>query len=194
MQQDNSVAMTALVLRCWQQTRLGEVPQTEHTTGAHLHTRNPLEFLESPTGSTTSSVSTTAACGLTTATTTSNTGPPVTAGVTSHPAQVSDSGYYGVCVFTWLLFNVKSYFLVCNDSCGIWRSPLHNIWWCQLLLQWQRGIYLGDLGKETADNPGQNRASEQWVTEDAVLLKVSVFLNSDQWILPLNNDKTYLYI
>ncbi len=91
MQQDNSVAMTAPVLRSWQQTRLGVALQTEHTTGAHLHSRNHLEFLDCPTGSMTSSASTTAASGPTTATTTSNTGPPVTAGVTSHPAQVSES-------------------------------------------------------------------------------------------------------
>lgn len=45
----------------------------------------------------TSSASTTAACGLTTATTTSNTGPPVTAGVTSRPAQVSQHQCYALC-------------------------------------------------------------------------------------------------
>lgn len=91
MQQDNSVVMTALVLRFWQQTQLGVVLQTEHTTGAHLPIKVLLKFLDSPTGSMTSWASTTAACGLTTATTTSNTVRPVTAGVTSHPAQVTES-------------------------------------------------------------------------------------------------------
>lgn len=95
-ERDNSVAMTAPVLRCWQETRLGEALQTEHMTGARRRSRNPLEFLESPTGSTTSLVSTTAACGLTTVTTTSNIGPPVTAGVTSHPTQVSGSLTTGI--------------------------------------------------------------------------------------------------
>lgn len=93
MQQDSSVAMTAPALRSWQQTRLGGALQTEHMTGAHPPTGNLPECLQSPTGSMMSSASTTAACGLTTATTTSNIGPPVTAGVTSHPAQVCQLFY-----------------------------------------------------------------------------------------------------
>lgn len=97
MQQDSSVVMTAPALRSWRQTPLGAVLQTERTTGAHLHSTNPLVFPDSPTGSMTSSASTTAACGLTTATTTSNTGPPATAGVTSRPAQVSQQQCYALC-------------------------------------------------------------------------------------------------
>lgn len=166
MQRASSVAITATARRCWQETRLGEVPQTEHTTGAQPHFRNPLEFLASPTGSTTSSASTTAACGPTTTTSTSSTGPPAAAGVTSHPAQVSpsQSTCYGLCVSTWSLFNV---FFVRHDSCGVWRSPLHNFWWCQLLFQRQRGIHFDGLGKETFDNPRQDWACEWWVTEGA---------------------------
>lgn len=91
MQRDNSAAMTAPALRSWRQTRSGAVLRTERTTGARLPTRGLLVSLDSPTGSMTSSASTTAACGRTTATTTSNTGRPATAGVTSHPAQVSES-------------------------------------------------------------------------------------------------------
>lgn len=67
----------------------GVVLQTERMTGVHLLTRNLLESLDSLTGYTMSSASITAASGLTTAITTSNTGPPVTAGITSPPSQVS---------------------------------------------------------------------------------------------------------
>lgn len=108
MEQDNSVAMTAPALRSWQQTQLGVALQTERTTGARFHSRDHLEFLVSPTGSTTSSASTTAASGPTTATTTSNTGPPVTAGVTSHPAQVSES----LITVLWFIFFLRLLFSV----------------------------------------------------------------------------------
>lgn len=89
MEQDSSVATTAPVFRSWPPTQSGVALQTEPTTGAHLHSKTHLVFPDSPTGSMTSSASTTAACGPTTATTTSNTGPPVTAGATSHPDQVT---------------------------------------------------------------------------------------------------------
>lgn len=182
MQQDSSVAMTAQALRSWQQTRLGVALQTEHTTGARFHSTTHLTFLDSPTGSTTSSASTTAASGPTTATTTSNTGPPVTAGVTSHPAQVSES----LTAVLRLNFS-QDYCLVSrlnlfvrHARCGVWRSPLHNIWWRQLLLQWQRRIHFGDLRKEIPDNPRQSRAGEWWATEGTGLLKVTVpCLNND---------------
>ncbi len=62
---------------------------------------------------------------------------------------------------SWLLW-VLSLNLLCIASCGVWRSPLHNIWWCQLLLQRQRGVHFGDLRTETADNPRPNRACERW--------------------------------
>lgn len=88
MQQDSSVAMTAPVLRSSQRTQSGVVLQIGRMTGGHLLLRNPLGSRDSPTGFMTFSASITAASGLTTATITSNTGPPVTAGATSLPAQV----------------------------------------------------------------------------------------------------------
>lgn len=88
MEQASSVAMTATVLRSWLETLSGAALRTEHTTGARLHMTNPPMFPDSRTGSTTSSASTTAACGPTTASTTSNTDPLATAGGTKPPAQV----------------------------------------------------------------------------------------------------------
>lgn len=75
----SSVAMTALELRCSLETLLVAAPQIEGTTGGIRHTKNHPEFQDSLTGSMMSSASTTAACGQTTANTTSLTARPVTA-------------------------------------------------------------------------------------------------------------------
>lgn len=119
LEQASSVAMTAQGLRSWQATRLGVALQTERTTGALLRTRNPLAFLDSPTGSMTSSASTTAACGPTTVTTTSNTGLPVTAGVTRHPNQVS---YRSRVTDYFLFFSVLS--SICHAPFQLWCSEI----------------------------------------------------------------------
>ncbi len=75
----SSVVMTALELRCSRETLSGAAPRIVGTTGASRHTRNHPEFQDSLTGSMMLSASTTAACGQTTANTTSLTARPVTA-------------------------------------------------------------------------------------------------------------------
>ena len=71
MDQGSSAAMTAQALWCWRETRSVAAPQTGLTTGVHHHTGSRLGCLGTPTGFMTSWATTTAACGLTTATFTS---------------------------------------------------------------------------------------------------------------------------
>lgn len=87
-QQVSSVVMTEPELRFSRVTRSGEVPPTEGMTGGHHRTKSPPKCQDSPTGSTTWSRFTTAACGRITATTISDTARPATAGRTSLPKQV----------------------------------------------------------------------------------------------------------
>ena len=70
MVQGSSAAMTAQALWCWQETRPVVAPQTGLMTGAHLRTGSHHGCPGTPTGFTMSRVTTTAACGLTIATST----------------------------------------------------------------------------------------------------------------------------
>lgn len=107
MQQVSSVVMTKPELRFSPLTRLGEVHRTEGMTGGHRRTKSPPKCQGSPTGNTTWSRFTTAACGQITATIILHTVHPATAGRTSLRKQVRKTcgGFFfgprgSVCV-TW---------------------------------------------------------------------------------------------
>lgn len=88
MDQDSSAAMTLQAIWCWQVTRSAAAPQTGLMTGAHPHTGIPHGCQVIPTGFMMSWVSTTAACGPTTAMSTSATGLQVGVVTTSLQEQV----------------------------------------------------------------------------------------------------------
>ena len=81
--QGSSAVMTAWGLWCWRETRFMAAPQAGLMTGAHLHTGNHHGCRSTPTTSTMSWVSTTAAFGQNTATSTSATDPQAVAATIS---------------------------------------------------------------------------------------------------------------
>ena len=126
MERASSAATTNLGPMSWRPTPSGGAHRTGPTTGARPPTGAPPGSQACPTGSTTSWPSTTAACGRTTAITTSNTGPPATAGPTGRPDQVKAPLWMTPYTWPW--------------SGG---PPCHNVPRAHLVLEYWDGAFSG---------------------------------------------------
>lgn len=125
MARGSSAAMTAQAPWCWPTTPLVAAPRTELMFGARLHTGSPLGCRGTPTGSMMSWVTTTAACGLTTATSTWAVDLPLGVTRTSPREQVRCfrcqlvSSTQSCCNFIKVVILCKTHFFICPS----WVPP-----------------------------------------------------------------------